>query len=853
MPAAAMDVIAAGDTSPGPLAALLLRLHELIGARGVHPARAVVLVPYAQLMASARTAWAALVPDGFAPRFETTLNLAARSGFHGGVEDLAFERGLDLLAARHWLERAGLARLAAVLAPRVVDAAWQVAAQAAAVHPEARAAWAERAQAVASSGLDHPVLAMEAAVARIAIAWAAASSYATDALLAGPLLHDVDLLVVIEGLQPDPVTRAVAARAGPRAVTWSLDDSESEVAPGEIVLHHAADPADEAEIAAACVLRHLEARRAPVALAAIDRVLTRRVRAMLVARGVVLRDETGWKLSTTRAAARVMALLSACAWDAGSDAVIDWLKNTPAAAPATVQALERRVRRAGLRSWSAVTPARLGGEPGGWSALIEQANGWRERMRQPRPLAGWLDTLRDLLQTVQLWDLLEADSAGAQLVSELGLSEDPALRPWAQWPQAQRRMGLAEFTGWVNETLEAGSFLPDRGGQEEVVVLPFSQLLGRRFAALVVPGCDEVRLDAAPEPPGDWTTAQREALGLPQREQLARAVRGGWRHAMRMPRVDLLVRRCDDSGEPLLPSPLVQELALAGFLQEGDDPRAARALVAAAVTAPAPDAAGLPLAQLSASAYEDLRRCPYRFHALRQLGLHEADEIDADLDKRDFGNWLHEVLLRFHLALQAHPGEADPAGRLRLIDEAADQASRSLLLPEGEFLPFAAAWPQVRDGYLQALATFEADHGARFDSAESEHEIQLGPVRLVGRIDRIDRLPDGRRMVMDYKTESDTVTAARVKNPSEDTQLAFYAALLEDDTLRAAYVNVGERGITRVIEQEQVHEARDALVEGILHDLSRIAGGAPLPALGEGQVCEWCAARGLCRKDFWVA
>lgn len=25
----------------------------------------------------------------------------------------------------------------------------------------------------------------------------------------------------------------------------------------------------------------------------------------------------------------------------------------------------------------------------------------------------------------------------------------------------------------------------------------------------------------------------------------------------------------------------------------------------------------------------------------------------------------------------------------------------------------------------------------------------------------------------------------------------------------------------------------------------------PLPALGEGSVCEWCAARGLCRKDFW--
>ena len=46
---------------------------------------------------------------------------------------------------------------------------------------------------------------------------------------------------------------------------------------------------------------------------------------------------------------------------------------------------------------------------------------------------------------------------------------------------------------------------------------------------------------------------------------------------------------------------------------------------------------------------------------------------------------------------------------------------------------------------------------------------------------------------------------------------------------------------------------RDQLIEGILGDMARIAEGAPLPALGEGSVCEWCAVRGLCRKDFWNA
>ncbi|HYF41166.1 MAG TPA: PD-(D/E)XK nuclease family protein, partial [Ramlibacter sp.] len=138
-----------------------------------------------------------------------------------------------------------------------------------------------------------------------------------------------------------------------------------------------------------------------------------------------------------------------------------------------------------------------------------------------------------------------------------------------------------------------------------------------------------------------------------------------------------------------------------------------------------------------------------------------------------------------------------------------------------------------------------------FERAESEHEIRLGPVKLVGRIDRIDRLPDGRKLVIDYKTESLATTKERVRRAAEDTQLAFYAALLEDDTLRAAYVNVGERGAVETVEQPDVVEARDMLVEGIVRDLQAIAEGAHLPALGEGQVCEFCAARGICRRDHW--
>ena len=313
-----------------------------------------------------------------------------------------------------------------------------------------------------------------------------------------------------------------------------------------------------------------------------------------------------------------------------------------------------------------------------------------------------------------------------------------------------------------------------------MVILPLSQLLVRPFAALVVPGCDEVRLQASPEPAGPWTVAQRAALGLPPREVLAAAGQASWTHALQTPHCDLLWRQSDDGGEPLLPSTLVQllKLQLQGESATGghdtastssplpwgaEDPRPQRRVQPAPVARPRPTGTALPVRTLSASAYDDLRRCPYRFFALRQLGLKEVDELDTEVDKRDFGQWLHEVLKLFHDDLKTTP-EADPIRRGTRLDAAAEQATRNMALAEGEFLPFAAAWPRVREGYLAWLAAFEAG-GARFEQAEVEKNTPLGAITLVGRLDRMDRCSDGTLMVMDYKTENLAATRARIKIP----------------------------------------------------------------------------------------
>lgn len=831
--------------------ALLASLHEGIDARGAHAARILVLVPYAQLMPLAMTLWARTRPDGYAPRFETTRSWARQlAPFSPSADDLVFDAARDVLVARDLLDRAGLGHVGDLLVGRLVEAATQVAASVAAVPPPDRGEWAQRAQVALAPADAAPALAYEQAVARIAVAWAAASSYETDVLFTPRAGDSFDALFILEGVQHEPLTRALAARWADRAHTLPL---RFEAPHGALRFHVANDGEDEAERAAACVLAHLEADRVPVALAATDRALVRRVRALLGSRGVAIRDENGWKLSTTRAAAQLMLTLRACAWNASCDAVLDWVKAAPAWRSLPLQTFESWLRRQGWRDWWAVERWLAAGDAGrdGEHLLVvaRAVASARELSGGARPLPQWLTVLRELLRRCGLYAALDEDHAGARVLTALRL-EEGAQGEFDALRGAGRRLTLVEFTAWVDTVLEAAHHVPPHPAREQVVILPVSQMLARPFAALVWPGCDEVRLPAAPEPPGAWTAAQRAALGLPGRDELATAHRAAWQLALQTPWCDLLWRTGDDKGEPLLASPLVEALRLDGHGAESGDPRGLRDVATQPVTPPTPRGECLPIPVLSASAYDDLRACPYRFFSLRLLGLKEAEELEADIDKRDFGLWLHAVLRRFHERLRDQDLPA-PEDRVALIDQVADEVAREHGLDEGEFLPFAASWPAVRDGYLAWLSSHEAE-GGRFQQAESWQEMPLSRWRLAGRIDRIDRTADGQTLVIDYKTEARQRTAERVRDATEDTQLAFYAALLPDDSLRAAYLNLGEREGTKLYEQVDVTRLRDGLLDSILHDLGRIADGAALPALGEGLACEYCAARGLCRRDFWA-
>jgi len=75
-------------------------------------------------------------------------------------------------------------------------------------------------------------------------------------------------------------------------------------------------------------------------------------------------------------------------------------------------------------------------------------------------------------------------------------------------------------------------------------------------------------------------------------------------------------------------------------------------------------------------------------------------------------------------------------------------------------------------------------------------------------------------------------------------------------TLGAAYLTLDERDRISVVDHKGLEgrgiaDSARALVQGVGDELERIRAGAPLPPLGEGQACDWCEARGLCRRDHW--
>ncbi len=812
---------------------------QWLARRGAPARDAVVLLPHAGLLGVARAAFAAR--GGWQPRIETAATLAASLAPPSapGADMLSGDRVADRLVAANLLRGVGPLgrdpRAQRALVAGFVETAHALHQASARQPPPARAAWWEALRRALPPGAGPG--AIERRLARTALEWAAAAEApATDAL---QQLRPSAWIVLGAGGQDsaallpadaDPVLRLNVD--GDRERPF---DAAAWLAPPRCRV--AADLEEEAQAAALAVVQALDDGAGGVALIAQDRLIVRRIRALLERLGVAADDDSGWALSTTRAAARLMAWLRASQPGAGRDACIEALRAENAAAHALdgLEAAWRRKR----------TPA-----PHAVALYEEHARriaAWQPT--QARTLALWLRSLRDAAP--RLIDALAADAAGRQVLDVLALTDAPDV-PWQAAAQSTR-MDLAQFTAWADETLEDSAWRPTSDAAARVAIVPMLRAALRPFDAIVFPGCDAQHLGGGQIDPGLLPAEVAHEFGVASSLQRREHETLAFALLLRAPRITLLRRRHHE-GQALAPSALVERALLArrrlGVVvpQEATVSLQRQRIALQPLTRPAPSMHEVLPGRLSATTVQALRDCPYRFFAKVGLGLIDAEELDAALDSRGYGSWLHGLLHRFH---HTRSGSAD----LAELTAAADAEQAALGLDDAALLPYRAGFDHFAGQYL---AWLKAHEGQGWHFAAGEVERRLAPtalqgIELEGRLDRIDRNSDGATLLIDYKTSPSEKLRQRVAEPLEDTQLAFYAALLAQDAAapRALYLALSQRNAPQTVEHEAVASSAALLIDGLGADIAALREGAGAPALGEGEVCRRCEARGLCRRDHW--
>lgn len=865
-PMTAIHFLALDDTVDDPWEAIATQSRDWAEARQIELRDAVLLLPLAAHLPLMRSAWARL--GGWMPRTETTSSLArslpsapGQTALPGQIcFDVATDRlqAARMLRAQSWATAGAQSepRAFALMTARLVETAHAVARAAACVEPSQRAAYWDRARALFGLGGSSGPGVRERLLCRVAIEWAAAAADPPTDLLFD-LRPSAWLCVQAGGTDrllhrllacSDVPSLCIDADAAPMSISVKATHSVAVCACVE----------EEAQRAAAAVIARLNEGLQPVALIAQDRALVRRIRALLDRQSIPLRDETGWKLSTTRAAASVHGLLDCAKHDASSDALLDLLKATQAE-PAAQDALERVWRRLGVKR----------ARSGHFDALEPAARDLLQRTLQAllpltetpqRNLSGWLSALRSALQDIALWPGLVLDDAGQQVLSRLGLWPPEDEGASGLPPDA---LSLQSFTEWVEASLESSSFIPPSHADAPVVITPLTQAMLRPFAAVVFPGADSAHLAASVTDIGVLSDSEALALGVPTREVQRAAQAAAFAQVCRQPQLHFL-RRVDDAGDPLAVSPLLAQWSLQAAreghaLMDARDAREMTVRPAAPVARPLPQASDFLPTRLSASACEALRACPYRFFALRMLRLQAVDELDTPLQKRDYGNWLHEVLHRFHVARVAPASDEDESFHLLQL---ASQLCEESGLDEAEFLPFQASFARLVPRYVTWLHARD-EAGAQWLDGERELSAQppaWGGVTMHGVIDRVDSLlttSGPATQLIDYKTGQSAALRSAVKL-GEDTQLPYYAALMAAQSeapgeIAAAYLFLDESERIMELTLPDVQASADLLVDGVGGELQRLREAHPLPALGEGRACDFCEARGLCRKDDWAA
>lgn len=484
----------------------------------------------------------------------------------------------------------------------------------------------------------------------------------------------------------------------------------------------------------------------------------------------------------------------------------------------------------------------------------------REQAPRRQALNGWRTYFERCLDAAGWPGKVPGERAARAAWTDLGdrLQQLDAVLPAASLGEARAR---------VRQLLDASS-VPDDPGTAGIHLVTPELALALAPNHLWLAGA-EVDAFAAPGGPSPLLSyAAQRAAGVPGTDatrDLARAQQlvallahgSGSR----------IASYCAGDGEQTFsPSPLIPALARCATLPAQRAPSVSWAPPEVMLESIV-DACGTPLADATAplaggvGALAAQAACPFRAYARHRLASTAVDEPRPGLDARVRGTFVHRVLALVWLQLHTHAAlvALEPSELTALLDAAIARA-----LADWQFAtPLERALAALERTRLAAVARgwLDFERGRppfTVRAVEQPATVEYGGLTLRTRIDRLDRLADGRERLVDYKTGSCRASAWQPPRVDEP-QLPFYALTNASRALAGiafAKVALAEPAWIELPPAGAEHDEGAALWRAMYaawaDDLAMLAdelrrGVATVSPKRGGQTCRYCEQALLCR------
>ncbi|OYW44095.1 MAG: double-strand break repair protein AddB [Sphingomonadales bacterium 32-68-7] len=506
------------------------------------------------------------------------------------------------------------------------------------------------------------------------------------------------------------------------------------------------DPEEEAQAIALLVRQALEHPEKRIAVVTPDRGLAGRVVQHLRRWNIAADDSAGRPLPQT-AAGSLLLLLAEVAAEQASPVPLMALLTHPlvradearAAWLDQARALELELRGPRLEPGLAALrgPAAVAGVEAWWNEV--------------EALLGPL--LTDAAQS--LGERLDRLVAAAEALCGEALWSRPDGRALAAFVEDlrlhARATGLAleagDLPAALREAMDRVAVRPPYGGHPRVVIYGLIEARMTRAELVICAGLNEGTWPATPASEPLLAPAVLRALGVPGADFRIGLAAHDLAGQLGAPEV-VLSRARRDAGGPVIASRFwLRVEALLGELASDHRETAAPAL-AAALNAPPPaephprprpmPSPAQRRVDVRVKAIDTLIGDPFQFYARHILRLEALDGLDAEPTPAWQGSLAHSILHKWN----------EQRGDIRAI------ASEELREMNAHPLLRALWQPRLFDalGWIAERVRAAEAEGRTVLAVERKAEMSVQGVRIYGRADRFDRLPDGTVAVIDYKT-----------------------------------------------------------------------------------------------------